>query len=589
MNTIITTEHEVEQRDRIEQEVAVPEAVLLDADRLIESDPNVEPDLTEGGTDADGADEEPEVEVDIAVERVDPNEVLIETNVRTTVALDEPFVRSIKRHGVIVPVVGYRNEDGQVVVRFGQRRILAAIKAGRVTVPAQLGNASDDPRIRIIHQMTENVHRASMTEADEAVALYDLTLDGLTPTRIAQELAFKPARVKTAVMVAGSEVAIKAVASQQLTLDQALVLAEFEDDPDALADLSETAERYPASFDHTAQRLRAQRERRQRYQAVVDEYTAQGITVTEEPVSYYSGTMYLDNLETGRGKELTVKNYRGKPGYAVTIEEDDEGNYEAIPVVIDWASHGLQVIGTAARESNAEAASGGDAAISEADTLAAVEAERERKRAERRELIANNRDWASAEVVRREWLANLVNRKSLPKNGAAFVATTLAGNTGQVIAALQDGNRLAHTFLGLERTYGQNKLVALVTEAPTKAATVSFTIAVAAIEDSITREAWRYPNERNKAYFATLRDWGYTLSDVENIVLGITPAKTEDTAEAEPEALTLDTNEANEVQAEAAEPDADNQGFEEGDRREADDAEADAVAEAEADALADAA
>lgn len=61
---------------------------------------------------------------------VDPRELVIHANVRTDVALDKGFVADIAERGVrqVIPV--RRDHSGRLVVRTGQRRVLAAIEAG---------------------------------------------------------------------------------------------------------------------------------------------------------------------------------------------------------------------------------------------------------------------------------------------------------------------------------------------------------------------------------------------------------------------------------------------------------------------------
>jgi ParB family chromosome partitioning protein len=151
--------------------------------------------------------------------------VVIKANVRTDVNLTREFV-AIKRHGVIVPVIGHPGEDGRVTVEEGQRRILAAIEAERFEVPAYIVPESDTEAIRIIRQLIANDQRAELTEGERAAAWKQLELDGLSVTAIARELSEKPKRVKAGLAVVDSEVATNAVTEHQLTLDQALVLIE---------------------------------------------------------------------------------------------------------------------------------------------------------------------------------------------------------------------------------------------------------------------------------------------------------------------------------------------------------------------------
>ena len=122
-------------------------------------------------------------------------------------------------------------------------------------------------------------------------------------------------QVKAQVTVAASDSA-RAALADGVTLDQALVLTEFEDDPQAVADLTETARRSPYSFEHAAQRLRDDRERASQRQAPVEDLTSQGVTVVDEPdpTDPHATTAYVADLQDGDGAALTVEEYRGKPG-----------------------------------------------------------------------------------------------------------------------------------------------------------------------------------------------------------------------------------------------------------------------------------
>lgn len=142
------------------------------------------------------------------------------------------------------------------------------------------------------------------------------------------------------------------------------------------------------------------------------------------------------------------------------------------------------------------------------------------QKAERRELIANNKAWASAETVRREWLTAFLARKTLPKDAAAFVATALTTVHSTVGHAVQNGNGLAHYLLGIQRgSYGRDNLAPLVERTPAKAAHVALAIVLGGIEGSTGKHTWRNPVERDALYFCRLAAWGYTLSEVEQIVI----------------------------------------------------------------------
>jgi ParB family chromosome partitioning protein len=69
---------------------------------------------------------------------LDPRDLLVDVNIRTDARLDKDFVASIKDFGVLVPIIAVRTAAGDVRVRFGHRRTLAAIEADLATVPVEV-------------------------------------------------------------------------------------------------------------------------------------------------------------------------------------------------------------------------------------------------------------------------------------------------------------------------------------------------------------------------------------------------------------------------------------------------------------------
>lgn len=81
----------------------------------------------------------------------------------------EELTASIRKHGILEPVLFRLHEDGNLVIVAGERRIIAARKAGLSSVPALFidGNASE---ISLI----ENLLRQDLTAVEEAEALQRL-------------------------------------------------------------------------------------------------------------------------------------------------------------------------------------------------------------------------------------------------------------------------------------------------------------------------------------------------------------------------------------------------------------------------------
>jgi ParB/RepB/Spo0J family partition protein len=362
------------------------------------------------------------------IEHIDPNTLVIEANVRPSAALTVEFIQSIKASGVITPVLARRDEHGNVLVRAGQRRTLGAREAGVATIPVYVIDADETTTDRIVQQMIENDQREALTTADRTAAFQQLSFEGLSVTKIAQRTGTKAAEVKRSIKVAENPAAAAAIVEHDLTLDQAAVLIEF-DDEEVRAELIRVATTDPARFEHAVR----------------------------------PWNCYLRDPE----------------------------------------AQGFQAPAATA----AEPAAGGPMT--------------DEQKAERRTLIANNKAWASAEAVRREWLAALVNRKQLPKGAAQMIAAGLTVHRNSVGTAVRDGNVLAHEFLGVERGsyWDADKLAALVDETPTKAQHVALAVVLGGIESSITRQTWRSPSHAAAVYFQQLATWGYGLSEVEQIVV----------------------------------------------------------------------
>lgn len=123
----------------------------------------------------------------------------------------------------------------------------------------------------------------------------------------------------------------------------------------------------------------------------------------------------------------------------------------------------------------------------------------------------------SAEKVRRTWLSELLSRKRLPADALPFAVVTLADSRFEVGKALNDGHPLAETLLGQDD--GGRSLAAVLEKTPTKATHVAVGIALGALEAATGKHTWRNPDPAARRYFGQLAAWGYTLSEVEQLVI----------------------------------------------------------------------
>lgn len=166
------------------------------------------------------------------IAHLDPHTLILDTNVRDEADLDAEFVASIKEHGVLIPIAAVRDDDGQVRVRAGQRRTLAAREAGLSTVPvyvrpATVGDETARLVERVTEQIVENDQRRQLTNAQRARGIQQMLDAGLTVTKVAKRLSVAKDTIKAAGTAAKSSAAMDALASGQLSLVEAAALTEF--------------------------------------------------------------------------------------------------------------------------------------------------------------------------------------------------------------------------------------------------------------------------------------------------------------------------------------------------------------------------
>lgn len=268
----------------------------------------------------------------------------------------------------------------------------------------------------------------------------------------------------------------------------------------------------------------------------------------------------LDRLRAESGEEIAEEQHEQCPGHAVLLElcddwfavgevpegwaivttdedeDDDAGEVYAQCLVpgalcLDWREHGHRLVHDDRRPGPL---SDGPAAPVD---QAAEEARKQAETEERRRVIRLNKEWKSAEVVRRNFLTQLLTRKTPPKGAGMFVAGMIARRTYEFKYALEHGHHLATELLGL--TAGEGHAWRADIEALTKtldrasearAQVITLGLMLASIEGRTDTHTWRRVDETVIAYFAFLAEQGYPLSEVEAIAVGQDPLPTQDAA-----------------------------------------------------------
>ncbi|MGO4591831.1 ParB/RepB/Spo0J family partition protein [Paenarthrobacter sp. 2TAF44] len=427
------------------------------------------------------------------LEMLDPTTLIMDINVRKDAALTPEFIASIKEHGVIEPVIAHRNEDGTVYVRMGQRRTLGAVEAQCPLIPVMITASTEDAE-RIVSQVVENIQRAAMTEADEADAYHQLSLIGVSAAAIAKKTGRKKAAVEGALKAKTSDAGTAALGKGH-TIEEALVMAEFEGDEEATAELESVMEDEPDQLLHVAQQLRDARAHAAALAAFTAELEATETTIVEKPGYYDDETARVSSLNRADGERATEEDAN-----AVYIEQDYRGECSAVPVIVGWKKLGF-------KDRNRFSSSANTGPMTE------------EQKAERKTLIANNKAMESATTVRREFVKTLLAKKQAPKGWQYFTIHALTHHSetasydakvaAQMVSAKTDG----------EKSWAWNPLRDHVAKSTARPEFSLIALVCAGCEKTIAKDSWRNPFQSHRDYLNQLVTWGYTPSEVEQIII----------------------------------------------------------------------
>lgn len=501
---------------------------------------------------------------------LDPADIIIGTNVRNDLRPDhKEFRKSIKERGVLEAVTVYRNEDGQYVLLRGQRRTVTAAEVGTPTglIPARVLPQPDDAD-RIGDQMVENIHRAGMRETEIVSGMEQLALLGVSAAQIARRTSIDRPTVNAALAVSKAGETRAKYEAGDLTLEHAAIYAEFEDDEAAIDRLDRArTSRWGDSVEHVAQKLRDEAAESAAYDAEVERLRAEGLPVLSfDEADDADGSLLLEDMRTVEGEPVPVDQWAALDGVAVIVteeweypetetdpetEDDEDATYddeaEAVKVYRQmWVVTDIEASGLIHRSrvgrTDDDLGDGPEAHDPEAD--AAAEAEAEERREERRRVIAYNKAWASAETVRREWLAAFVARKTAPKGAEALICEAVVTGHHSLSKAMDHRHPMLFTLLGIDvptgyygAGHGECHKIATKASTPKAATMTTLAAVVAAWEATTGKHSWRNPTAWDARVLGALVEWGYQPSEVERILLGEEPQpSTEDDSDAAAEA-----------------------------------------------------
>lgn len=439
------------------------------------------------------------------LELLDPAKITVR-NIRQAKP-SQRLIDSIRENGVRQPIGVLRTPDGELVLRFGDRRRQACMEVGcdvQAIVIEGTAGTPDAELDRIFEQLDENDNREDLTAGDRAAAVEALFTLGATVAVVTRKTGLGKDEIAAARTAAASQTARTLAAQYPLDLAQAAVIAEFDDDPETATELAETARDIPSRFAHEAQRARDQRADAAAIAAHAAGLAEKGITVVTERPDYNNN---INSWASSAGKQLTEKNHKDCPGNVVLLYM---AGFNTRKVGESWyctdpkGNGHKHLTGSGKPETNKEEAT-----------------------AERRKVIANNKAWRSATVVRQQWIRDiLLARKTVPAGAAAFTARAIA-ETDYALTRVMSGaagtrHALARTWLGvagdkyLNGAYTTNLADTLNGVSEQRAQMITLTLITGAYEEVASEaDGWRNQRQVTRQYLAALASWGYPPSEIE--------------------------------------------------------------------------
>ncbi|WP_432159252.1 ParB/RepB/Spo0J family partition protein [Streptomyces sp. bgisy153] len=434
-------------------------------------------------------------------------------NVREDLAVTDRFRRSLRKK-LRTPLLVTPQADGTYKVIDGHRRLLVMIEDAWETVPVVIDDSrAEDEAGQYVDMVTTAEQRVGLNTREKAAALFQASELGAGVKAIATETGWTQKEVKTAVQVGRAAKSMEAAQSVQYdwTLDQLAALAEFEDDPEALAELTEAAQ--GGNFAYRLRRLRDDREEAARLAKQRAEFVAAGLTVIDEYEALPESATRIHELRTHDGQAITEEEHKACRGHVMAPAEygSDWKAYCLKPALYDHAVR--QPYGT-------------------------TEKMKKEDKEARQRTIQGNKHYKAATAARREWLKTWMTRKTFPRDAQTIMARFVAEATlrGDDLAigdiSSEDGTRMVRDWLGIADASRAGTMTAeIVAKAdPRRLALYPFMAVVASYEKTTGHKdnrAWRtdrqglstYTRQRIGAYLSMLVQLGHSPAPIEQAII----------------------------------------------------------------------
>jgi len=391
-------------------------------------------------------------------------------------------------------------------------------------VPCDLAaDRERDEAGQFLDMYATNHHRKGLTALEEADALFAASANGATRTRIRKATGLGKDDVAFALKagrITGFAREVAAGFGHSITLEQLGLLAEFEDDTEAVNRIMNDICN-GRTGQHAAEKIRQERAEAAEHERLVAQLIADGYTVGEQipPNAFMLCALLHD------GQELTPEAHAACPGRAVYFGPYHELHYCTDPEANGHASRFQPTPLPDLRGDRTEGGAAEPGAGTGPGTTPAPDPQRKL-------VIEGNRAWTAAANVRKRWLADsLLARRTAPKEAMPFITSQLLTMPAPLRDAITHTARSSHFS---EITGGTIKRAETGTWPAGRLPVAILALIAAAYEERMDgdsgRETWRTdrpyprcPRDDAGAYFRFLHSVGYELSAIEQAVADQVP------------------------------------------------------------------
>lgn len=229
--------------------------------------------------------------VEVTIDHVDLTAVKAHPdNPRVDVGDVTDLAASILSVGLLEPLVVAPPHDGiphrqmgkaRYLLIAGHRRLAAARKAKLAKVPVLVRTDLTSRAGQVEAMLVENLQRTDLTPVEEADAYQlILDLDGLTQKALAEKIGQPVTRVRDRLRLTKiGDAGRAALQAHQVTIEQALTIAEFDDDPKTQKRIVKAVG--TDNYRHEVYAAQARREHARELQARLDRLAKNGVTVLD--------------------------------------------------------------------------------------------------------------------------------------------------------------------------------------------------------------------------------------------------------------------------------------------------------------------